>query len=80
MESMRIYSWYRTHFDVPDDWDEDNRVLLNFGAVDYEATIFVNGEEAFKHTGGFFWFEVDVTDYLNRNGTNELYVGFHQSR
>jgi beta-galactosidase/beta-glucuronidase len=46
--------------------------LLNFGAVDYEATIFVNGQKAGTHTGGYFEFSIDVTEYLNANGTNEL--------
>jgi beta-galactosidase/beta-glucuronidase len=49
-------------------------VLLNFGAVDYEATVFVNGEEAGFHRGGYFEFSVDVTPYLNANETNELFV------
>jgi beta-galactosidase/beta-glucuronidase len=49
-------------------------VLLNFGAVDYEATVFVNGENAGFHRGGYFEFSVDVTRYLNTNGTNELIV------
>lgn len=48
--------------------------MLNFGAVDYEATIFVNGVEAGFHRGGYFEFTVDITPYLNANGTNELLV------
>jgi beta-galactosidase/beta-glucuronidase len=48
--------------------------LLNFGAVDYEATIFVNGQQAGFHRGGYFEFTIDVTPHLNANGTNELQV------
>jgi len=48
-------------------------VLLNFGAIDYEATVFVNGHNATFHRGGYFAFTVDVTSYLN-NGANELYA------
>jgi hypothetical protein len=70
----RIYSWYQTSLEIPSDWPIANRVLLNFGAVDYEATIFVNGEEAGFHRGGYFEFSVDVTPYLSANGTNELFV------
>lgn len=67
-----IFSWYRTTFAVPQKWTGD-RVLLNFGAVDYEATVFINGRTARFHRGGFFAFSLDVTDYLN-DGENELYV------
>ncbi|USP78982.1 glycoside hydrolase family 2 protein [Curvularia clavata] len=70
----RIWSWYQTSFDVPSSWPSGNSVILNFGAVDYEATIFVNGQKAGFHRGGYFEFSVDVTPHLNSNGTNELLV------
>jgi beta-galactosidase/beta-glucuronidase len=68
-----IYSWFRTPFTVPSSWS-GRRVLLNFGAVDYEATVYVNGNKVGFNRGGYFRFELDVTDYLSLNGTNELYV------
>ncbi|KAF2278897.1 putative hydrolase [Westerdykella ornata] len=74
MESNRLYSWYRTHFDVPREWPAGNRVLLNFGAVDYEATVFVNGKKVTTHTGGYWSFTVDITDQLSKDGPNELLV------
>lgn len=73
MGERTIWSWYQTTFDVPSDWPSGERVLLNFAAVDYEATVFVNGQEAFHHVGGYWAFTVDVTDHLSANGTNELY-------
>lgn len=73
MGNHTIYSWYRTTFDVPSSWTAGNRVLLNFGAVDWNATVFVNGHQVFNHVGGYFSFSVDVTDQLSTNGTNELY-------
>lgn len=36
-----LYSWFQTTFDVPNAWDDD-QVLINFQAVDYETTVFVN--------------------------------------
>jgi beta-galactosidase/beta-glucuronidase len=69
-----IYSWYRTTFTVPSKWTGD-RVLLNFGAVDYEATVFVNGRNVTFNRGGYSSFSVDVTDYLNSR-QNELYAIF----
>lgn len=73
-----IYSWYRTTFTVPSNWTGD-RVLLNFGAVDYEATVLINGITAKFHRGGYFAFSLDVTDYLN-GGDNELYEYSHFSK
>ena len=73
MGSHVIHSWYRTMFDVPSSWiDSEKRVLLNFGAVDYQTSVFVNGKPAGNNTGGYFHFALDVTDLVNKNGTNEL--------
>ncbi|KAF2682961.1 glycoside hydrolase family 2 protein [Lentithecium fluviatile CBS 122367] len=74
MGRKAIRSWYRRTFDIPTEWNPDNRVLLNFGAVDYETTVFVNGHNATKHTGGYWSFEIDITDFLYTNVTNELLV------
>ncbi|KAI7437763.1 hypothetical protein KC336_g3100 [Hortaea werneckii] len=71
-----LYSWFSTSFDVPSQWTGE-RTLLNFGAIDYEATIFVNGQNASFHRGGYFAFTVDVTDYLATNGTNDLLIFVH---
>lgn len=45
-------SWYRTLFSVPFHW-EGNRIMLHFGAVDWQCQVYVNGEELGVHTGGF---------------------------
>jgi beta-galactosidase/beta-glucuronidase len=73
-----IYSWLKTSFSVPANWTKGERVLLNFGAVDYEATVFVNGRNATFNRGGYSAFSVDVTSFLTA-GKNELYTGhdFH---
>lgn len=70
-----LYNWYSTYFSVPSDWTGD-RVLLNFGAVDYEATVFVNGKKAGFHRGGYFAFTLDITNYIS-SGSNELLVFAH---
>ena len=74
--SYVLYNWYSTSFTVPSDWSGD-RVLLNFGAVDYEATVFVNGQKAGFNRGGYFAFSIDITDYLSA-GANELLVVMHK--
>ncbi|KAN0099295.1 glycoside hydrolase family 2 protein [Hyaloscypha variabilis] len=71
-----IYSWFRTSFTVPSSW-AGRQVLLNFGAVDYEATVYVNGNNIGFNRGGYFRFELDATNYVSFNGTNELLVFVH---
>ncbi len=66
-------SWYRTTFEAAR--DRDGRTLLHFDAVDWEATVWVNGAQAGTHRGGYDPFTLDVTDRLNADGTNELIVG-----
>lgn len=68
------YLWYRTSLPqeacaLPGGY----RLLLHFGAVDYEAEITLNGHKAFCHRGGYLPFEVDITDFL-RPDRNELVV------
>ena len=48
-------------------------MLLNFGAVDWESTVFVNGKEFGTHKGGYDPFSFDITDAL-KDGKNELVV------
>ncbi|MBR7033084.1 MAG: beta-galactosidase [Clostridia bacterium] len=64
--------WYKRTVDISKD-DLKDRVLLRFGAVDYEATVFVNGSEAFSHKGGYVGFSGDITDYLTE-GENVITV------
>lgn len=65
------YSWFSTSFSVPSDWSGERR-LLNFGAVDYEAWVYLNGRYAGFHRGGYFHFTIDVTDHLASSGDNDL--------
>ena len=59
--------WYRRTVDVPAAW-KGQRVLLHFGAVDYQATVWVNGEQAASHRGGHTPFSADITDWLKPSG------------
>jgi hypothetical protein len=68
------HMWYRRTFTVPSSWHGD-RLLLHFQAVDYQATIYVNGTKVATHTGGYDAFEADVTGALRRTGPQELLVG-----
>jgi len=64
--------WYRRNFALPEQW-QDQRILLHFGAVDWKAQVWVNGDEAGEHTGGFYPFTLDITE-LVREDNNELTV------
>ncbi|TMG13281.1 MAG: glycoside hydrolase family 2, partial [Chloroflexi bacterium] len=64
--------WYRRRFDAP----VAERVILHFGAVDYESTVWVNGREVVRHEGGHTPFSADITAVL-RPGDNELVVRAH---
>ena len=65
--------WYRRTFTVPQSW-RGQQLKLNFGAVDYEAQIFVNGQSVGTHLGGYEQFSFDITPYLKGNGPQELIV------
>ena len=54
---------YRRTFTVPEAW-VDKRVLLHFGAVDYDTWVYVNGREVGWHRGGYTPFSFDITRYL----------------
>jgi beta-galactosidase/beta-glucuronidase len=66
--SFHPWVWYRRSFTIPADW-KGRRVLLHFGAVDYRAKVWVNGQYLGDHTGGSTPFRFDVTPAL-KEGTN----------
>ena len=66
-----LNSWFSTSFTVPSSWKKQG-VLLNFGAVDYEATVFINGRKAAFHRGGYFHFTIDATNLVSFDRENEL--------
>ncbi len=65
--------FYRRTFDVPE-LREGERLILHFGAVDYEATVWVEGSCVAQHTGGDTPFSVDVTDHIGPSGSLEVVV------
>lgn len=69
------YGWYRRTFEVPADWSGDH-VMLNFGAVAWRTSVYVNGQLVGSHTGDYESFSFDITPFLNPGGANEIVVGF----
>ncbi len=64
--------WYRRTFLVPKEWSH-KRIILHFGAVDYECKVWVNNQLATYHVGGQTSFSVDITELLV-DDENELKV------
>lgn len=67
------YLWYQRRFTLPAAW-RGQRVLLHFGAVDWEASVRVNGTEVVTHQGGYDSFSADITDQLASGDEQELVV------
>ncbi|AOZ93661.1 glycoside hydrolase family 2 protein [Paenibacillus crassostreae] len=64
--------WYRKVFSLPENYKR-GRLLLHFGAVDYEAKVWVNGKVVVQHEGGHTPFHADITDVL-AEGDNTVVV------
>lgn len=65
-------AWYRREFTIPDEW-HSNRILIHFGAVDYDAEVWINGVSAGRHKGGYTPFTFDITN-LVKDGINVVTV------
>ena len=65
--------WYRRTFSVPRQW-KGQRVLMHFGAVDWDTTVWVNGKEMGRHKGGYDPFTFDITDALKKSDAQEIVV------
>ena len=66
--------WYRRNFTRPASVGANGRLLLHFGAVDWQATVWVNGKQVGSHEGGYDPFSFDITDALTASGTQEVVV------
>ena len=85
-EQLFLYEgtvWFKKDFEVKGEElsvkNEGKRYLLYFGAVNYEAIVYVNGKMAGRHVGGFTPFCYDVTD-LVKEGKNNVIVKVDNKR
>ena len=67
-----ICVWYRKRVKVPTEWKAD-QILIHFQAVDYESTVWVNGEEVTRHRGGFTPFSC-TADLSNLTAHREIEI------
>ncbi|MFI1921380.1 MULTISPECIES: glycoside hydrolase family 2 [unclassified Streptomyces] len=79
LERHEDHMFYRRLVEVPKSWKvggngRADRLKLNFGAVDYQARVYVNGTKVAEHTGGYNAFSADITDALKGTGPQEIVV------
>lgn len=65
--------WYRRAFKLSQ-LESQGRFVLHFGAVDYRASVWVNGELVVQHEGGHTPFEADITFALNEELAEQIIV------
>ena len=63
--------WFRKEFSLPPEM-RGKRILLHFEAVNYTATVFLNGKFVGRNMHGFLPFEFDITDCVLQDGKNTL--------
>jgi beta-galactosidase len=68
----RNASWYKKQLAIPNHTNATYK--LYFEGVNTQAQVYVNGQKAGEHIGGYVGFEVDITQYVNKGETNELLV------
>jgi hypothetical protein len=72
------FMFYRRLVDLPASFTAHGQhVRLNFGAVAQDATVYVNGKEVVRHTGGYTSFGADITQALHTKGQQEIIVAVH---
>ncbi|HET9526719.1 MAG TPA: glycoside hydrolase family 2 TIM barrel-domain containing protein [Pyrinomonadaceae bacterium] len=71
-KSIHEVVWYARSFELPDEFYKRD-LLLNFGAVDYACTIWINGQEVGHNRGGHVPFQFDIAPYV-KSGENRLTV------
>lgn len=75
-KEIHEHVWYRRTFEIPPAW-KGRHVRINFGASDWETTVWVNGKEVTTHRGGYTPFTADITDALKLAGDQELVVAIY---
>lgn len=65
--------WYRRTFSVPAEWT-GKRILMHFGAIDWESEVYINGSSMGIHKGGYDAFYYDITDKISGTGTQEVII------
>jgi beta-glucuronidase len=84
-DSLLFYEgsvWYKRSFDYPKPADHaktKKRLFVHFGAANYQAWVYLNGEELGHHEGGFTPFDFEITDRVKPQG-NFLILRINNTR
>ncbi len=65
--------WYHRSIKLPRTW-KDHRILLHFGSVDWQTSVYLNGKMITEHKGGYDPFSIDITDELKPGSRQDLMV------
>jgi len=63
--------WYQRDIQMPSEW-KGKRVMLNFGAVYYESTLYIDGKFVGYHCGGSDPFAYDITPFVEDGASHSL--------
>jgi len=63
--------YYQKTFKIPETW-KNKKILLHFGGVDYESTIYINKKKVGFNQGGSTPFSLEISSFLNKNTENDL--------
>ena len=63
--------YYQKKFKIPETW-KNKKILLHFGGVDYESTIYINKKKVGFNQGGSTPFSLEISSFLNKNTENDL--------
>ena len=79
-EPRHTIGWYSRTVSIPENWG-DRRVILKFGAVDWETTVWVNGNQiGNQHENGYLPFEFDITDALKPGEPTTIVVRVYDAQ
>lgn len=65
--------WYNKYISIPADW-KGKKIMLHFGAVDWQSDLYVNEKHVGQHTGGSDPFSFDITAFLNSGNVQQISI------
>ena len=72
--SRREILWYKRNFELTEETQKCKTVYLNFLAADYECTVYINGQFALYHEGGYGSFGCDIRPYIKDGKAQEIEI------
>ena len=65
--------WYQKSIVLPANF-KNNKVLLQFGAVDWQCDVYINGTHVGQHQGGYDPFSFDITNAITKKGSQQISI------